>query len=111
MLFTILTTFIITSYTQVSKKTTVRFNNALAIAAKSLESWDIKYNGDYYAIDYPMGDVPDSIGVCTDVVIRAYRELQVDLQELIHEDIKRTREIGLNCYQLTNDKIINFRIS
>ena len=81
------------------------FYDKLAVAAKSLEDWTIKYDGSYYAIDYPMGDVPDNIGVCTDVVIRAYRKLGIDLQQLIHEDIKYTREIGLNCYQLTDDKV------
>jgi len=34
-----------------------------------------------------MGDVPKTIGVCTDVVIRAYRELGIDLQELIFKDM------------------------
>ena len=59
----------------------------LSNAAMSLVDETIKYDGDYYKIDYPMGDVPDSIGVCTDVVIRAYRKLNIDLQQLIHEDI------------------------
>lgn len=36
---------------------------------------------------YPNGDVPDSIGVCTDVIVRAYRSVGVDLQKLVHEDI------------------------
>ncbi len=36
-----------------------------------------------------MGDVPDTTGVCTDLVIRAYRSLGVDLQVLIHQDMVR----------------------
>jgi uncharacterized protein YijF (DUF1287 family) len=36
-----------------------------------------------------MGDVPDDRGVCTDLVVRAYRALGVDLQVLVHEDMKR----------------------
>jgi hypothetical protein len=32
--------------------------------------------------------VPASIGVCTDVVIRAYRALGIDLQQRVHEDMR-----------------------
>ena len=46
------------------------------------------YNGAYRKISYPMGDVPARFGVCTDVVIRAYRALEIDLQALVHEDMK-----------------------
>ncbi|NVJ65116.1 MAG: DUF1287 domain-containing protein [Gammaproteobacteria bacterium] len=46
------------------------------------------YNGAYRKIAYPMGDVPENIGVCTDVVIRSYRQLGIDLQELVHKDMK-----------------------
>jgi uncharacterized protein YijF (DUF1287 family) len=38
--------------------------------------------------DYPAGDVQEGVGVCTDVVIRAYRKLCIDLQELVHLDMK-----------------------
>lgn len=38
---------------------------------------------------YPMGDVPSSRGACTDVVVRALREIGIDLQELVHDDIMR----------------------
>ncbi len=48
----------------------------------------VTYDGSYRRITYPGGDVPDSIGVCTDVVIRAYRAgLSIDLQERVHEDM------------------------
>ncbi|MEZ5545751.1 MAG: DUF1287 domain-containing protein [Lysobacteraceae bacterium] len=46
------------------------------------------YDGAYQRIDYPMGDVPAGRGVCTDVVIRAYRALGIDLQVLVHEDMR-----------------------
>ena len=49
---------------------------------------DVTYDGSYRIIGYPNGDVPDNIGVCTDVVIRAYRAVDVDLQTLIHEDVQ-----------------------
>lgn len=48
----------------------------------------VTYDGSYYSIAYPRGDVPENIGVCTDVVIRTYREIGIDLQELLHKDIQ-----------------------
>ena len=47
-----------------------------------------KYNPSYVKLDYPGGDLPLERGVCTDVVIRALRKVDVDLQSLIHEDMK-----------------------
>lgn len=49
----------------------------------------VTYDGRYVRIPYPNGDVPANIGVCTDVVIRAYRALGIDLQQRVHEDMKR----------------------
>lgn len=47
------------------------------------------YDSAYSKIDYPMGDVPLIKGVCTDVVIRALRSQGRDLQQQIHEDMRR----------------------
>ncbi len=55
-----------------------------ALAQLEHRAW---YDASYYRIPYPNGDVPDSIGVCTDVIIRTYRQVGVDLQKLVHEDI------------------------
>jgi uncharacterized protein YijF (DUF1287 family) len=46
---------------------------------------------DYIAMSYPMGDVPRTIGVCTDVIIRAVRNAGIDLQKELHDDIRRAR--------------------
>src|SRR5262249_32122542 len=59
----------------------------LAEAAMSQTREHVVYDGSYQVIDYPGGDVPRSRGVCADVVIRAYRELGIDLQVLVHEDM------------------------
>jgi uncharacterized protein YijF (DUF1287 family) len=48
-----------------------------------------RYDGRYEHIPYPGGDVPRTIGVCTDVVIRSLRNAGYDLQRLVHEDILR----------------------
>jgi uncharacterized protein YijF (DUF1287 family) len=60
----------------------------LAISAMELTKDRVKYDPTYYSIPYPNGDVPDSLGVCTDVVIRAYRKRNIDLQQLVHEDMR-----------------------
>ena len=46
------------------------------------------YDGRYLRIPYPGGDVPRDRGVCTDVVIRAYRNLNIDLQQRVHDDMR-----------------------
>lgn len=46
------------------------------------------YDPAYVVIDYPMGDVPAGRGVCSDVVIRSLRAAGLDLQALVHEDMK-----------------------
>lgn len=53
----------------------------------------VRYDGKYYKIDYPNGDVPANIGVCTDVIIRAYRAIGMDLQKLVHEDIVKYKSV------------------
>ena len=60
----------------------------LIMAALERTAHSITYDGSYHSIKYPGGDVPSNIGVCTDVIIRSYRKLAVDLQELVHKDMK-----------------------
>jgi uncharacterized protein YijF (DUF1287 family) len=63
--------------------------DGLIDAALTQTKEDISYDGRYFKIPYPGGDVPAHLGVCTDVVIRAYRALGTDLQVLVHEDMKK----------------------
>lgn len=58
-------------------------------AAKDQVGKTIRYNPKYQKITFPLGDVPIEEGVCTDVIIRAFRELELDLQKLVHEDMKK----------------------
>ena len=67
---------------------TNEFKRKLVAAALDRTKQNIIYDGRYFDIDYPNGDIPSNLGVCTDVVIRVYREVGIDLQKLIHEDIK-----------------------
>ena len=65
--------------------TPAAFGQALAAAARAQTAEFIIYNDKYRRIAYPMGDVQPLYGVCTDVVIRAYRALGIDLQQRVHE--------------------------
>ncbi len=64
------------------------FFSILVSAAIERTNHHVTYDGKYQAIDYPGGDVPDNVGVCTDVIIRAYRGVGIDLQKNVHEDMK-----------------------
>lgn len=64
------------------------FYSRLSDAALELTKDKVVYDPQYYSIPYPCGDVPADRGVCTDVVVRAYRKLGIDLQKEIHLDMK-----------------------
>lgn len=61
---------------------------ALVIAARRQIGVTVSYDPSYTRIPYPGGDVPESRGVCTDVVIRALRTQRIDLQQRVHEDMR-----------------------
>ncbi len=63
------------------------FSQNLSEAALGLTLQKIKYDPSYYKITYPNGDIPAGKGVCTDVIIRAYRKVGIDLQKVVHEDM------------------------
>ena len=64
------------------------FFKAFADSTLTLTKQSVKYDPSYFQLSYPNGDVPADKGVCTDVVIRAYRKLGIDLQKEVHEDMK-----------------------
>ncbi|MGQ3293526.1 MAG: DUF1287 domain-containing protein [Shinella sp.] len=62
----------------------------LVAAARKQVGVTLTYDAAYSRLDYPGGDVPRERGVCTDVLVRAYRDgLGIDLQVLVHEDMRR----------------------
>ena len=62
----------------------------LVAAARRQVGVTLTYDAAYSKLDYPGGDVPRERGVCTDVIVRAYRDaLDVDLQVLVHEDMRK----------------------
>ncbi|MFN4081171.1 MAG: DUF1287 domain-containing protein [Saprospiraceae bacterium] len=66
----------------------VDFFERLADSALTLTRQRVVYTPAYVALPYPGGDVPAHTGVCSDVVIRAYRKLGIDLQKEVHEDMR-----------------------
>tara|TARA_B100001027_G_C16260309_1_gene329062 strand:+ start:1795 stop:2394 length:600 start_codon:yes stop_codon:yes gene_type:complete len=79
-------------------------------AAIELTKDEVIYDGSYYSIPYPNGDVPDGIGVCTDVIIRTYRSLGFDLQKEIHEDMNNNFDLYPKIWGLKKpDKNIDHR--
>ncbi|SCY20123.1 DUF1287 domain-containing protein [Microvirga guangxiensis] len=61
----------------------------LVRAARAQVGVTVSYNPAYVRLPYPGGDVAPEQGVCTDVIVRAYRTaLSIDLQKLVHEDMK-----------------------
>ena len=64
-------------------------NVDIVTAARRQIGVTVGYDPAYRKLGYPGGDVPRTSGVCTDVIIRALRDARkVDLQELVHEDMK-----------------------
>ena len=61
---------------------------SLSESAIELTRQHVRYDPSYYRMDYPGGDVPAGSGVCTDVIIRAYRKVSIDLQKEVHLDMK-----------------------
>ncbi len=61
----------------------------LVAAARAQVGLTLGYDGSYQRLAYPGGDVPIETGVCTDVLVRAYRAVGIDLQQRVHEDMRR----------------------
>lgn len=86
------------------------FATDLARAAEERTKRLVVYDPSYVRLSYPMGDVPEGRGVCSDVVIRAYRGVGVDLQVLVHEDMRRAFSAYPKIWGLTStDRNIDHR--
>src|SRR5215218_7199562 len=82
----------------------------LVAAARAQVGVTKTYDPEYRVLDYPGGDVPLEVGVCTDVVVRALRRQGVDLQVLLHEDMTRDFRAYPQSWGLrTTDKNIDHR--
>lgn len=72
----------------------------LAYSAEDIVDSSIIYDGSYQQIAYPGGDVSPKRGVCSDVVVRAYRQQDIDLQQLLHEDMLKNFTVYPQKWQL-----------
>ena len=82
----------------------------LSQAALQLTEQSVEYDPAYFSIPYPNGDVPAGKGVCTDVIIRAYRKLGIDLQKEVHEDMEANFDLYPKKWGLKKtDKNIDHR--
>ena len=68
--------------------TAAPFADRLVAAAHERLKHQVTYDPAYVVLKYPGGDVPAHTGVCTDVIVRAYRTLGIDLQKRVHEDMR-----------------------
>jgi uncharacterized protein YijF (DUF1287 family) len=97
---------VVTSFSFAQSDAGLRLSNA----ALELTNDEVVYDPSYFSIDYPNGDVPSGKGVCTDVVIRAYRKLGTDLQQKVHEDMKANFSSYPQKWRLTKpDRNIDHR--
>ena len=86
------------------------FSTRLSKAAIELTKNKVSYDSRYFSISYPNGDIPSDKGVCTDVIIRAYRKLNIDLQKEVHEDMLANFSLYPNNWGLKKtDKNIDHR--
>nr|WP_319800170.1 DUF1287 domain-containing protein [Psychrobacter sp. I-STPA6b] len=88
LLMVILSVGIGLSMVQTAQADVVSHGEKLAYDAKKQIGVTVGYDPAYRKIEFPRGDVPQHTGVCTDVVIRAYRLQNIDLQQLVNHDMK-----------------------
>lgn len=72
----------------------ISLQDRLAKAALERTKNLVIYNPKYFKIPYPNGDVPAHFGVCTDVIIRSYRSIGIDLQKDVHQKMGGDRNIA-----------------
>ncbi len=76
------------SSTASSDPRSASFGQRLATAASERTQHKVRYDPKYVKIPYPGGDVAADTGVCTDVIVRSYRAVGIDLQKEVHEDMR-----------------------
>jgi len=88
----------------------IDFYRKLADSAAALTQQRVIYDPSYYSLSYPNGDIPLDRGVCTDVIIRAYRAVGIDLQKEVHEDMHQNFPLYPKKWGLkTTDRNIDHR--
>ena len=88
-MFKLISAFLVVMLPALSQATPATPAKELVTAARSQIGVTLTYNPAYEKLAYPGGDIPIERGVCTDVVVHAYRKLGFDLQQLVHQDMKK----------------------
>ena len=91
----------VSAFTNTVPRTVLSSEEEAAIVARArleIDRVTVYDNSWMQTNQYPMGDVPASRGACTDVVVRSLREIGVDLQELVHEDLVK----DMHAYGVTS---------
>jgi len=73
----------------------------IALAAEDQVGVTTIYDPQYVRLAYPNGDVPPERGVCTDVIVRAFRAIGVDLQVRVNEDMRKNFSVYPKDWGLT----------
>ncbi len=103
-------TTIITDLPEQKQEKTPKSEKKLVTAALSIIDDEVIYKPAYVIIPYPNGDVPAKTGVCTDVIIRTYRKIGIDLQQEVHNDMKNNfNEYPKTWHLNTTDTNIDHR--
>lgn len=84
----VLLTYVLSALAQSEARPTLSTGSALVVAARAQVGVTRRYDPAYVRMAYPGGDVAIDRGVCTDVVIRAFRKLSIDQQRELHEDMR-----------------------
>ena len=90
--------FLLLLYT--SLKSQDNFFDKLIAQAIAQTKIEVSYDAAYTQIKYPNGDVAANKGVCTDVVIRSYRGIGIDLQKEVHEDMQKNFSVYPKYWKL-----------
>ena len=101
----------VSAFTSTTPRTHLTSDEEAAIVKRARQEIDLVtvYDNSWMqTTQYPMGDVPANRGACTDVVVRSLREIGVDLQELVHEDI--TRDMHAYGVSFVDDNIDHRRV-
>lgn len=103
--------FVVAAVPRVALSQQRRTSFQLIRAARQQIGVTTAYDPAYSRLAFPGGDVPRNKGVCTDVVIRAYRDaFGIDLQALVNVDMKRAFGVYPKRWGLrTTDRNIDHR--
>lgn len=86
--YLLITVFSVMLIQPVNAASPISSGSKLALDAKKQIGVTVSYDPAYRNLEFPRGDVPQNTGVCTDVIVRAYRLQNIDLQQLVNVDMK-----------------------